>query len=354
MEAAPPLGSGIATNPIVAQRTALQQTLDVLGSGWTGPVTRREHLSATAAKNWTEAQRYCRENFIDLATVADVNDMWLLYSLVDLRQMFASSYTYEAWIGLYSDFNSWRWSMSDPNFYQQNESFRNWYPSQPDNNGGDAACAVFSGSYSGAWTDASCALNLPSVCMDVSGRNATFYLISTTMTWFQAQSYCRQYHTDLASVRNLSENQRLMTLVQSSGAWFGLYRNNWRWSDDSTMSYTSWNKKYPAGGIRGCVAAGFKGPGGWEDWMCDAEKVFVCYSGPSRRAVKLKLVRDSSLNLSDPVVLEDMLGQLKLKLKGQGVNNVQLRWREKPNGQVFSKDEEKNPSKEVKPKHDCS
>ncbi|KAF7210458.1 transcript variant X2 [Nothobranchius furzeri] len=291
-------------------------------------VPQRNYHFIYQAKNWTEAQRYCRENFIDLATVADVNDMWLLYSLVDLRQMFASSYTYEAWIGLYSDFNSWRWSMSDPNFYQQNESFRNWYPSQPDNNGGDAACAVFSGSYSGAWTDASCALNLPSVCMDVSGRNATFYLISTTMTWFQAQSYCRQYHTDLASVRNLSENQRLMTLVQSSGAWFG--------------------------GIRGCVAAGFKGPGGWEDWMCDAEKVFVCYSGPSRRAVKLKLVRDSSLNLSDPVVLEDMLGQLKLKLKGQGVNNVQLRWREKPNGQVFSKDEEKNPSKEVKPKHDCS
>uniref|UniRef100_A0A8C6Q0G7 C-type lectin domain-containing protein n=1 Tax=Nothobranchius furzeri TaxID=105023 RepID=A0A8C6Q0G7_NOTFU len=125
---------------------------------------------------------------------------------------------------------------------------------------------------------------------DAQRRNATFYLISTTMTWFQAQSYCRQYHTDLASVRNLSENQRLMTLVQSSGAWFGLYRNNWRWSDDSTMSYTSWNKKYPAGGIRGCVAAGFKGPGGWEDWMCDAEKVFVCYSGWADWTCDLKKV----------------------------------------------------------------
>uniref|UniRef100_A0A8C6PZ78 C-type lectin domain-containing protein n=1 Tax=Nothobranchius furzeri TaxID=105023 RepID=A0A8C6PZ78_NOTFU len=105
-----------------------------------------------------------------------------------------------------------------------------------------------------------------------------YHFIYQAKNWTEAQRYCRENFIDLATVADVNDMWLLYSLVDLR-AWFGLYRNNWRWSDDSTMSYTSWNKKYPAGGIRGCVAAGFKGPGGWEDWMCDAEKVFVCYSG---------------------------------------------------------------------------
>nr|XP_015824299.2 macrophage mannose receptor 1 [Nothobranchius furzeri] len=243
-------------------------------------VPQRNYHFIYQAKNWTEAQRYCRENFIDLATVADVKDVATLNKLANLNQMFASSNAYDAWIGLYNDLNSWRWSMSDPSFYQQNENFRNWFFVQPDNHGGDEACAVINGIV-GGWADVPCSQNSTSVCMDVSGMDATFYPISIRMNQTQAQSYCREHHTDLASVRNSMENQGLVKLIAPSISWFGLYRNNWMWSDDSTFSFTYWNtpNAEPSGGKQSCVAANFRSSGLWEDWMCDIKKIFICYSG---------------------------------------------------------------------------
>ncbi|XP_075946606.1 uncharacterized protein LOC142948447 [Anarhichas minor] len=63
----------------------------------------------------------------------------------------------------------------------------------------------------------------------------TFVLINNTMTWTEAQSYCREHHTDLASVRNMEEIQKVQNLVPYGDVWIGLSRDGWKWSDGSGL-----------------------------------------------------------------------------------------------------------------------
>uniref|UniRef100_A0A8C9SPZ3 C-type lectin domain-containing protein n=1 Tax=Scleropages formosus TaxID=113540 RepID=A0A8C9SPZ3_SCLFO len=68
-------------------------------------------------KTWSEAQRYCRENYTDLVSVRNQTENDLIHN------MFRSG-TF-VWIGLYKD--NWQWSD------QRNSSFRYWAPGKPDN-----------------------------------------------------------------------------------------------------------------------------------------------------------------------------------------------------------------------------
>uniref|UniRef100_A0A8C1ZW15 C-type lectin domain-containing protein n=1 Tax=Cyprinus carpio TaxID=7962 RepID=A0A8C1ZW15_CYPCA len=59
-------------------------------------------------------------------------------------------------------------------------------------------------------------------------------------TWTEAQSYCREKYTDLASVRNETERQQILNVtLYRDYVWIGLYRNR-LWSDQSNSSFTYW------------------------------------------------------------------------------------------------------------------
>uniref|UniRef100_A0A4W6G737 C-type lectin domain-containing protein n=1 Tax=Lates calcarifer TaxID=8187 RepID=A0A4W6G737_LATCA len=115
--------------------------------------------------------------------------------------------------------------------------------------------------------------------------NVTFVFISKTMTWTEAQSYCRANHTDLASVRNMEENQKVTELLPSGqSVWIGLFRDSWKWSDGSNSSFRYWNEVEPNGNTENCVAAyftDFSSSGKWEDQHCGQRRAFICYSGKS-------------------------------------------------------------------------
>ncbi|XP_038154342.1 C-type mannose receptor 2-like [Cyprinodon tularosa] len=271
-----------------------------------------------------------------------------------------------AWIGLYDDVDSWRWSYSEPNFYQDGEAeFRNWVSGEPNNGNGDEPCGGMR--VTGEWFDVRCEESMKLVCSDVQGRNASFIFIDQNKKWADAQSFCREHHTDLASVRSTSELEQIKELLQSEGenqVWIGLYRNSWTWVDGSSFSYDHWASSEPNGPVDNCVAAAMDDGGKWEDWDCSSAIPFFCYGemklvtqphtaltsvsisfpkdGLSKqlvkvKLVKLKLVKSSSLDLKDAAVLEDLLMK---KLRDSGVEvDVKLSWRKQSGGEIFKKDE---------------
>ncbi|KAI9515691.1 hypothetical protein NQZ68_023343, partial [Dissostichus eleginoides] len=244
----------------------------------------RQYHFVYEAKTMSEAQRYCREKHTDLATVDSMEVVKLLNNM-------AGQYNQSAWIGLHDDRDTWRWSMSDPSFYGPGETkFRQWGNNQTGNRH-DEQCTYF----------------------DFIGPNATFvFFTDRGMTWTEAQSYCREHHTDLASVRNPAENQQIVELW-SGGDWYwiGLYRDSWKWSDGSNSSFKYWAENEPNyKGLKACVAAAFHDSGKWEDSDCGVKKPFICY-GPvvpvSMQVIKVRVQKPNGVDLNDKAFLDDML-----------------------------------------------
>uniref|UniRef100_A0A4W6G553 C-type lectin domain-containing protein n=1 Tax=Lates calcarifer TaxID=8187 RepID=A0A4W6G553_LATCA len=136
--------------------------------------------------------------------------------------------------------------------------------------------------------DPICLTTAGSQCVRILGQwsNVTFVFINKTMTWTEAQSYCRANHTDLASVRNMEENQKVTELLPSGqDVWIGLFRDSWKWSDGSNSSFRYWNEETGEPnnnlGKEACVAADFSSSGKWEDWPCNWRRAFICYSRKS-------------------------------------------------------------------------
>lgn len=104
-----------------------------------------------------------------------------------------------------------------------------------------------------------------------------FIFVNMSNTWEDAQSYCRKNHTDLASVRNQSENEELKKITVSSYTWIGLYRNSWKWSDGTAQLLHNWAPDKPSKIATDACGTIFKGK--WDNYGCSANWYFVCYTG---------------------------------------------------------------------------
>ncbi|KAI4823550.1 hypothetical protein KUCAC02_012131 [Chaenocephalus aceratus] len=306
----------------------------------------RQYHFVYEAKNMSEAQRYCREKHTDLATVDSMEVVKLLNDMLDPNKLGEHGNIYRVWIGLYDDLDSWKWSMSDTSFFKPRETkFKQWASGEPNNEYSGEHCTDIR-SNDGLWNDRRCAARINAVCLDVRGPNATFVLIESAMNWTEAQSYCREHHTDLASVRNLTENQQIVELLPPGIYWIGLYRDSWKWSDGSSSPFRYWaggepnNRNYN----EACVAAAFHNSGKWKDADCGLRKHFICYKSVvpvSMQVIKVRVQKPNGVDLNDPAFLAAMLVEAKKNLRAQGLDdNVQVAWRKQPDGQVFHKEEE--------------
>uniref|UniRef100_A0A3Q4GUF8 C-type lectin domain-containing protein n=1 Tax=Neolamprologus brichardi TaxID=32507 RepID=A0A3Q4GUF8_NEOBR len=104
-----------------------------------------------------------------------------------------------------------------------------------------------------------------------------FIYVNVSETWKNAQSYCRVKHTDLASVRNQSENEQLKMMLINSPTWIGLYRNSWMWSDGSAYSFPNWAPNKPLSDDNYSCGTIFLEK--WHNSACNGYNYFLCYTG---------------------------------------------------------------------------
>uniref|UniRef100_A0A671QT38 Macrophage mannose receptor 1-like n=1 Tax=Sinocyclocheilus anshuiensis TaxID=1608454 RepID=A0A671QT38_9TELE len=223
---------------------------------------QRQYHFINERKTWTEAQRYCRENYTDLATVDNMNDM------NELKKSVNDEGVEDVWIGLQkTGRDEWQWPSGEPVLYL------NWGDKQPE---GRDDCAMM---LNREWHDLPCNDNRYFIC---NNTNTAFVLGNQQMQWRDAQSYCRQNHTDLVSVRNQNESEQVEKLINGSHlfelqVWIGLFRDSWQWSDQSDSSFRYWKSGEPDNNGRGENCAAVNAQGKWFDVSCTKPYPFVCH-----------------------------------------------------------------------------
>ncbi|XP_064877219.1 macrophage mannose receptor 1-like [Oncorhynchus nerka] len=249
--------------------TLLYLTLLISGFYTPSSCLHQYHL-ITNDMTWTDAQSYCRAHYTDLATVDDMED---------LNRLMTSVGSYNSWlrIGLKKgDSMKWNWSLADRRFYSEGETeFRNWDTGTPQNGN----CALMS--TSGLWNNASCDDQHHFICYDgKQDTNLTYVLIQENKAWIDAQSYCRQYHTDLVSVRNQTENTEIEKKI-SLPVWIGLFLDSWRWSDQSDSSFRNWQSRWlTTDQTCNCTLVSPFTASDYTKWInqpCDSIYAFICY-----------------------------------------------------------------------------
>uniref|UniRef100_A0A3P8R2Y3 C-type lectin domain-containing protein n=1 Tax=Astatotilapia calliptera TaxID=8154 RepID=A0A3P8R2Y3_ASTCA len=116
-----------------------------------------------------------------------------------------------------------------------------------------------------------------------SSKTVQFHFINESLTWYEAQSFCRLKYTDLATINNMDEENQLVSTLDShkTTTWIGLYNgknNRWLWSDGSGRAdFTKWSLHQPDNynGEESC--AEIQDDGLWNDIPCDLTRAYVCY-----------------------------------------------------------------------------
>ncbi|XP_071333960.1 receptor-type tyrosine-protein phosphatase eta-like [Trachinotus anak] len=129
----------------------------------------------------------------------------------------------------------------------------------------------------------------------VSAQTRQYHFVSTPLNWTEAQSFCRQVYTDLATIENTDDVSAVnaTTSNYTGQAWIGLYDdlvNSWRWSlNDSSFygegetEFRNWFTQQPNNleGQQYCVRllGDSQHLGTWDDTECHKNHTFVCYNG---------------------------------------------------------------------------
>ncbi|TNN53395.1 C-type lectin 1 [Liparis tanakae] len=300
---------------------------------FTSSAQYRQYSFISTPKNWTEARRYCLTKHTDLASVHDGADVEKLSALI-------TAGVPHVFLGLY---RRWDWSRSAADSYRAGEkTFWKWVSGEPLDH--PHFCGSIDGT--GEWSATDCSKRMNFTCYDEmqTAPAQRFHLGGGLKSWDDAQTACRARHTDLAMVRDLADNEELKRMATDYPIWIGLTGTAWAWSDGSEPTYTPWSRQDPApNGIADCAGLDVgSDPLGMIESNCAEPKPFICYEDAVRqRVVGLRLTADSSLDITDPAVMESILNTVAMKLKEEGASvGVRLRWRKVPEKLIIPEDAE--------------
>ncbi|XP_051501870.1 macrophage mannose receptor 1-like [Myxocyprinus asiaticus] len=286
-----------------------------------------DYILIKQLKTWGDAQTYCRENHVDLATVQSNENFKRLQEVADTNK-----FTGLAWIGLYNDINSWRWSYQD-----ESQLFKSWLLGQPDNYGSGEECVVLR--YDGVWYDMFCWQLRYFLCYDERSNSTDSYvLVTKSKTWLDAQTHCRQHYTDLVTIRNQTDNDLLAKKINgiTDFVWIGLFRDKWKWSDQANFTYsTQVTVQRLVGANENCANVNYWGY--IEDYPCSTTFYFYCDTVWLKRQI-MRLEVKANQNVTDTKLKALVLKQIEQTLNEQGwAEDVTMTWMKQHNGRVFQK-----------------
>ncbi|XP_054914696.1 C-type mannose receptor 2-like isoform X6 [Poeciliopsis prolifica] len=184
----------------------------------------------------------------------------------------------EAWIGLYDQTNgtrTWYWSLPGLEF---NESETNWSPGEPTDTKSEDCVTLYQNL---KWIDQGCKWSQYFLCYDETNKTHKYHLIREKKSWLEAQSYCREKHTDLISGTKQLQDEEVKEVMKTteSKSFIGLFRDTWRWSDGSSFSFRHWNLHFNNQKLNRtqCAMNVFDDGGRWKNENCDERKPFICY-----------------------------------------------------------------------------
>lgn len=229
----------------------------------------RKYIHVNKPLNWNAAQKYCRENYVDLLTIEtqEEQDRYQNYIL--------SEYSGGCWTGLSGDgqrktFTQW----SDGSLL----TFTNWARYYPYSMyGGD--CVYIADK----WSNYYCSTYLTFICYTWEPE---LIVVQEMKTWEEALNYCRMHYTDLVSLDTKRDQQAVNSMSNETltpSFWTGLrfLDGSWFWvnqvlMDEQSLGSLSVMPSCPAPRFR-CGARNAR-DNVLENRDCEEKMNFICYN----------------------------------------------------------------------------
>uniref|UniRef100_A0A8C3AE84 C-type lectin domain-containing protein n=1 Tax=Cyclopterus lumpus TaxID=8103 RepID=A0A8C3AE84_CYCLU len=125
--------------------------------------------------------------------------------------------------------------------------------------------------------------------------DSDYFYVTTKMNWTDAQQYCREKYSDLATLDSIDDVRRLPDVIGLT--WIGLRddpqswkysmgndTNSWRWSATggtgrtSRTGYQNWKASQPSGSTESQLCIWMSSGGTWSDAGCETALYFLCYT----------------------------------------------------------------------------
>ncbi|XP_042615168.1 C-type mannose receptor 2-like [Cyprinus carpio] len=221
----------------------------------------RKHIFINNAKTWSDAQKFCRENYADLSIID--SQVELLRFKNDSKNQRADST--QSWIGLSKPSANGTWVWNDGS----DEISMTWRIGQP-----DSPNTAFCGkSLGGELYDYDCAIFCYKWVPEL-------ILVMEKKSWEEALEHCRTQYSGLASLStsllHFRANNETVDL-QTPSVWTGVrfLAGSWFWVNGESLGNLDQLPECPARPLY-CGSQNLAAKS-WENRDCSEKLNFVCY-----------------------------------------------------------------------------
>uniref|UniRef100_A0A8C6YLE7 Macrophage mannose receptor 1-like n=1 Tax=Nothoprocta perdicaria TaxID=30464 RepID=A0A8C6YLE7_NOTPE len=242
--------------------------------------------------SWEAAQKYCRDQYAELASILDPYvDSYLWLQMLHRGE--------PVWIGLNSNTSHGHYIWSD----RRRSRYHNWASGEPNKN---TACVYLD--LDGFWKTSSCNETFFSLCKQsdvpteppqlpgkcpepkrgrswLPFRGHCYYVHTTSEeSWPDASMACIQMGASLVSIEDAEEMNFLLLYLSSIASdfrkfWIGLFKNidgEWTWTDSSAVDFVNWEKGEPTAHFNEHCVDMDVANGAWRSYYCSVDQNFVC------------------------------------------------------------------------------